>query len=355
MASGGEDKTEAPTPKRLREARERGELPMSHELGTAFGLLGLFGVLAFCGPVLLNAYKDLLRDGILTAGTTHELSINGVMYLILDMVQRCVLLIGVPALAVGTIGITLGFIQTQFNFSLQALKPSFSKLNPINGIKRIFGVRGIFEVVKEIIKIVIIGGMCFWVLWPRRDELGKTVGMPPADMLPYLAHMALLLGFAVSAAYVVLAIADYLFQRWQTMRDMKMTKEEVKQEARQTDMSPEMKQAIKQQQRSASQRRMMSQIPEADVVITNPTHFAVALKYENDQPAPKVIAKGQDLIAARIRQAAQEHGVELVENPPLARSLYQACEPGDWIPEELFMAVAEVLAYVYRKRDEMED
>ena len=348
----GEDKTEAPTPKRLEQARKRGQLPMSKEIPIAVGLLVLFAVLAAGSNTMMSGLKDLMRQGLLDAGKRTDLSVSSLMAIIADYMLAGVKIVAIPVLAVAASGIALGLMQTRFNIASEALKPNFSALNPINGLKRVFGTRGIFETGKELIKMAVIFAVAYMVLWPRRPEMANLVGMAPADILPYVASLALKLGMWVSGAYLLLAAADFLFQRWQTMRDLRMTKEEVKQEAKQADMPAEIKGAIKRRQREAAQRRMMADVPNADVVITNPTHYAVALKYEAGTPAPKVLAKGQDHIALKIRELATEHDVEIVENPPLARSLHSSAEVGDWIPEELFTAVAQVLAYVFRRRDE---
>lgn len=346
----GEDKTEEPTAKRLQEARRRGQVAVSKEAGIALGLLALMGLLYIGAGWLLQGYADLLRAGLsMTSYPTSDpvllLSAVGRLFLL------AVPLLAAPAAAVGIIGIAVGLLQTRFNFASEALKPSFQKLNPIEGLKRLFGYRGIFEVGKELLKVAIVGFAAYLVLWPQRDQLAKLVGLPPLDIIGYLAVLVAKLGFAVAGAYVLLAIVDFIFQRFSTKRELRMTRDEVKQEARQTDLSPEIKGHLRQRQMEAAQRRMLSEVPEADVVITNPTHYAVALKYSSDEPAPRVIATGADLLARRIREAAYESEVEVVENPPLARALYGACQPGDWVPESLYVAVAEILAFVYRRKE----
>lgn len=346
----GENKTEEPTPKRLEEARKRGQVAVSREAGIALGLLTLMGVLYVGGGWLLEGYANLVRGGLsMTSqpGDDPVLLLSGLARLFIQAIP----LLAAPALAVGFVGIAVGLMQTRFNFATEALKPSFQKINPVEGLKRLFGYRGIFEVAKELVKVLIVGGVAFLVLWPQRDQLGQLVGIAPLNIVGYLAALVAKLGFAVAGAYVLLAIIDIIFQRFSTNRELRMTPEEVKQEARQTDLSPEIKSHLRQRQMEAAQRRMLTEVPEADVVITNPTHFAVALKYSSDQPAPRVVATGGDLLARRIRKIAEESGVEIVENPPLARSLYDACRPGDWVPEGLYVAVAEVLAFVYRRQE----
>jgi flagellar biosynthetic protein FlhB len=348
----GQDKTEAPTAKRLSEARKRGQLPVSKEITTAGGLLALFGVLGTAGPMLLSGYQDLLREGLLTAGRPTSLTIDSVFSLMAGVGLKALILVGIPVVAVGLAGLLLGLAQTKFNFGSEALKPDIKRLNPLQGLKRVFGPKGAFEVGKELIKISVIGFVAYRVLWPHRPELAQMVGASPDDVLPYLAGLCLTLGLSVSGVYIALAIADYLFQRWQTMKELRMTKEEVRQEYKQMETPPEIKRMIRQRAREAAQKRMLTQVPDADVVITNPTHYAVALKYGADAPAPRIVAKGQDRMAARIREMAIDNDVEIVADPPLARSLHATCEVGDWLPEDLFVAVAEVLAYVYKRRED---
>lgn len=345
----GEDKTEAPTAKRLSEARKRGQLPFSRELAVGLGFLALFGLFSFGAGSLLDGYKELLGRGLLSMDESPD-SIPGFIGLVMGFIYQAAPLVLIPALAVGGLGIAVGLLQTKFNIAWQAIKPDIKKLNPVQGLKSLLGYKGLIEVVKEIFKVAIIGGISYFILWPQKDRLAKLTGASAGEILKIVGEICMQLLLLIGLVYIALAIADYLFQRYSTNRDLRMTKEEVKQEVKQQDMSAEIKGAIKQKQREAFRRRMMSQVPEADVVITNPTHYAVALVYEKGHPAPKVIASGVDLIAKEIRERAAEAGVQIVENPPLARSLYSMCAPGDWIPSELYVAVAEVLAFVYRRQ-----
>ena len=204
------------------------------------------------------------------------------------------------------------------------------------------------ELGKSIFKIAVVAGVAILVLWPEIDQLASLGDMTPGEIGAYTAGLVLKLSFFILAVLVPLAIGDLIFQRHQHEKQMKMSKQDVKEEARQQDISPEIKSAIRRRGMQMSRQRMLAQIPSADVIITNPTHFAVALRYGRDVSAPKVVAKGQDLIALRIREIAAEHDIAIVENPPLARALYKAVEVDQEIPAELFAGVAEVLAYVYR-------
>lgn len=346
----GEDRTEEPTPKRLREARNRGQVAFSKELVAALGLLGAFAAMTFLAGTLLKGYKEVLAAGLQNADQGPS-SIPETMHIAMLVIKQSAPLLLLPAVIVGGVGVAVSLAQTQFNFATEALKPDFKRLNPVTGLKKLLGYRGLVEVAKEFFKVGLIGAVAWFVIQPQITDLGKLVGLPAADILTKIGTLSGQLVLWVVAVYLVLALADYMFQRYSTKRELRMTKEEVKQEMRQTDMSGEVKRAIKQRQMEAARSRMMSQVPQADVVITNPTHYAVALKYESGEPAPKVIASGVDLIALDIREKALEAGVEIVENPPLARSLYASCQVGDWIPAELYVAVAEVLAFVYRRRE----
>ena len=345
----GQDKTEEPTAKRLQEARKRGQIPVSKELGLALGLVGLFGMLSFAANYLLQGYSEIMRAGLrLTAYPSGDPIF--LMSKVAALALKAAPLIIIPAAAVGILGLAAGALQTKFNFSPEALKPSFKKLDPIQGLKRLVGYKGLFEVIKELIKVTVVGAAAYLVLWPQKEALAQLVGAQPWTILAYLGGLVLKLGFATAGAYLLLAIIDVMFQRFSTGRDLRMTREEVKQEARQTDLAPELKGLIRQRQMETSRKRMMADVPEADVVITNPTHFAVALAYSDGDPAPKVVATGADLIALQIRARAAECGIEIIENPPLARALHANCELGEWVPESLYAAVAEILALVYRKR-----
>ena len=268
----GEDRTEEPTPKRLREARERGQVAFSKELVAALGLLGLFAAMTFLAGTLLKGYKELLAAGLINADQGPD-TVQGVMAVLFAAMKKAAPLLLLPAAIIGGLGIAVSLAQTKFNFAKEALKPDFKKVNPVAGLRRLFGYRGIVELVKESFKVAIIGGIAWLVIQPQIQDLAKLTGLPAADVLTKIGTMSGQLILWVSLTYLVLALADYMFQRYSTKRELRMTKEEVKQEMKQTDMSSEIKRAIKQRQMEASRRRMMSQVPQADVVITNPTHY----------------------------------------------------------------------------------
>ncbi len=245
-------------------------------------------------------------------------------------------------------GICASVLQVRPKITPQALKPQFSRINPKNGIKRLFSVTAVFDAVKAIAKTSIVGGAAFLAVWGRLDSLAAMTGMPPAAILFTIAGMVSQVALYVGIAFIGVAGADYAWQRHRHEKTLKMTKDEVKQEAKQQDISPEVRRAIRRRQFQQARKRMIAEVATADVVITNPTHFAVALRYDGSRPAPELIAKGADLVAAAIREEAERYDVTVVTNPPLARALYREIEVGQMIPDTFFQAVAEVLAFVYR-------
>jgi flagellar biosynthetic protein FlhB len=235
--------------------------------------------------------------------------------------------------------------------TVSVLQPRFSKINPISGFKQRFGPAALGELVKGVMKMVAVGVPAGWLLWSRRSELLMLGDTEPLAAGMVAVDLIMSIGFRVAGIYVAIAIMDYLWQRWRYEKNLRMSKHEVKQEARQQELAPGLKAQQRRRQRDMARRRMLSEVPTADVVITNPTHYSVALKYDAQLGAPQVVAKGVDLLALRIREIAEESGVMRVENRGLARELYASVEVGHTIPAELFAAVAEVLAYVYRAEE----
>lgn len=247
------------------------------------------------------------------------------------------------------VSITASFAQVGALFTLEPLKPKFSKLNPINGIKRIFSLRGLAELVKSLMKIAIIGIVAWQSIRAEENYIVKLMDQDLAVAAVYISSTAIDVAIKICAMMLIIAILDYGYQWWQYEKDLRMTKQEVKEEYREMEGSPEIRQRIRQKQREMSMRRMLSEVPKADVVITNPTHYAVAIQYDAEKaPAPVVIAKGIDFMALRIRDIAKDNGVETVENKPLAQVLYKSVDIGQQVPPELYQAVAEILAFVYQ-------
>ncbi|GMA99746.1 hypothetical protein PIPA1_25460 [Pelosinus sp. IPA-1] len=246
------------------------------------------------------------------------------------------------------ISLIINFLQVGFIFSLEPLMPSFSKINPIAGFGRLFSKRSIVELAKSILKIVIIGYFIYRFMIKQTQQIPALVGAELIDSLHLAVSLILDLVFQISAVMMVLAAFDYFYQWWEHKQSLKMSKDDIKQEFKQMEGDPQIKGKIKQRQRAMSMQRMMQEVPKADVIVTNPTHFAVALKYDKEMLAPVIVAKGQDLIAQKIKEIAKENSVVIVENKILARALYAAVEINQPVPPELYQAVAEVLAYVYK-------
>lgn len=351
--SGGE-RTEKATPKKRKDARERGQVRKSNELVTALMMLLLFGTLRLLGPGMGARMATFLRAGLtgqlfmgdaLERAEVTRLLAQGTLELAWIMLP----LLGVAF--VGAAGANL--MQVGFLFSTKALAPKMDKLNPLKGLKRIFSIQTLYELVKSVIKIILIGYVAYGKYEAAMASFGKAAWQDPAKVAGLILFLITDTGLSVGMALLVMAGLDYFYQWWRYEKDLRMTKYEVKLEYRQQEGDPQIKGKIKQKQRQMAMMRMMQAVPEADVVITNPTHYAVALKYEEGGgAAPVVTAKGQDLMAKRIKEIALEHGVEVVENRSVAQGLYKMCEIGSEVPFEMYQAVAEILAYVYKLRKE---
>jgi flagellar biosynthetic protein FlhB len=239
-------------------------------------------------------------------------------------------------------------VQVKPRLVTQGIKPDPKKMNPITGAKNLFGPNMIFEGAKNISKVLIVGAITLLAVLPELTELSALVGMAPGDFVAKVCSIVMSIAVRAAAAYVVIALIDLAYQKWRHQKQMKMSKEEVKEEQKSFSSPPEVRSQMKRRQMQAARARMMTAVPEADVVVTNPTHYAVALKYDAEKFAPEVVAKGKDFVAAQIRKIARENDVPVIPDPPLARSLHASVEIGHQIPEELFQAVAQLLAFVYR-------
>jgi len=341
-------RTEKPTAKRKQEARRRGQVARSTDINSTFGLVATLAVLVIAGPRLFSQLQNMLSHDLAHLADEPDLASAGPQALIMTALKSFLVVVLPIAGVAAAAGVISNVAQVRFKWSSEALKPRFTALNPKNGLKRLFGTSGLVETGKAVVKLAAIGGIAFMGVWWQLPQVGSLVGLPPQDLVAQIGGRIERLGIEVLAVLAVLAALDLFWQRHKVEKALMMTKEEVKQEARQTDIAPEVRGQIRRRQLQASRRRMLADVPGADVVIVNPTHYAVALKYDPAQPAPQVVAKGADHIAAAIRAAAEEHDVPIVSNPPLARTIFRQVELGALIPEGLFVAVAEVLAYVYR-------
>jgi len=344
----GQEKTEQPTGKRLQDAREKGQVPRSRELSTTVILLAGGGALLVLGGAL---GQDLAQS--LVAGLSLERSVlfepeqavhqfavhlSAAFWMLVPFLAVLLAAVFIPPMVVGG-----------YSISSQAMVPDITKLSPISGLKRLFGVQGLAELAKSAAKIALIVAAAWIVIGGMIHEL-MSLGALPVEAA--IARSFELVGWAflaISAVMILVAAADVPFQIWHHKRKLKMTKKEVKDESKTTEGNPETKGRVRRVQQEMAMRRMMAEVPTADVVVTNPTHFAVALKYdEQNMNAPRVVAKGADLVASHIRSIAQEHQVPLFAAPPLARALYYSTEVDQEIPAGLYLAVAQVLAYVYQ-------
>lgn len=347
----GTEKTEEPSEKKLREAREKGQVARSRELATLMMTLGAALFLYFFGAGMAEDIQTIFIEG-LSFDRSHAYDINMLNNRIFALVELAIYMVLPFLMVMVLIALVSNTMLGGWNFSMQAMSPKISKMNPLSGIKRMFSMTALMELLKAFGKFVLVSVVATYFLWYSYEEI-LSIGVEPTKIA--LAHSAELILEAfifVSLSLIVIAAIDVPFQVHQHISQLKMTKQEVKEEFKQQEGSPEVKARIRQLQREMSQKRMMQKVPEADVVITNPTHFAVALQYDPDSMRePMVLAMGSDFMAAQIRTLAKEHDIPLIEAPPLARALYYNAEVDRPIPLQLFRAVATILAYVYQLRD----
>ncbi len=353
----GGEKTEQPTAKKLSDARKEGQVAKSQELGSAVLLLGLFVilkvVLSYVGESFLEIFH-VIYNKIPDYANVEASSANTIEYAgILTQMLIKMMLIMLPFFAVAVVlSIIVDVSQVKWQPTGKPLQPKFNKLDPIKGFKKIFSSRALFELVKSCAKIGIIAYLVYDTLKDKAGLIRLFYEIPLNSALAQIGDIVLDMGIKISIFYLFLGFADYIYQKYKFNKDMKMTKQEVKEEYKQSEGDPQIKSKIRQRMREASQRRMMQALPEADVVITNPTHLAVAIKYDSQaHRAPVVLAKGEDFLAQKIKEIAREEKIEIVENKPLARMLYYNVDIDEEIPPELYQAVAEVLAFVYNQKN----
>ena len=346
----GQERTEEATPKRREDARKKGQIARSRELNTmAMLLLGALGLMSM-GPFMIEGMEDLFRtglslqrDAVFDPWAMIDIFSISIMQGIALVMPFMLLMLVTAILAPLALG--------GWSFSVEALAPKFDKLNPLKGLKRIFALRGLVELLKALAKFLLIGGVGAYLLMYYMPHFN---GLAYETVPQALAHAGSILGWSfliLSLSLVVIAAIDVPFQIWDHAKNLKMTRQEIKDEYKTTEGKPEVKAQIRRMQQELAQGRMMAEVPKADVVITNPTHFAVALKYDaKNMRAPRVVAKGADLIASQIRTVATANGVPLFEAPPLARAIYYSTDIDREVPAGLYLAVAQVLAYVYQLR-----
>ncbi|KAA9006407.1 flagellar biosynthesis protein FlhB [Paenibacillus spiritus] len=344
----GGEKTEKATPKKRGDARRKGQVARSAELGSAIVLLAGVLSLVMFGGYIKERFMKLFMD-VFVNRLTMEVTPNNVMGMLSHYAVQILLLLAPMLLLTFILAFITGIAQVGFMFNGTGLTPKLGKLNPISGFKNIFSMRALVELFKSLLKLGVIGYLVFSVLWGRKDELADLAHFSAEQTFRFASGITINLGIRIGAALLVLAALDFMYQRYEHEKSLRMSKQDIKDEYKNMEGDPLIKGKIRERQRRMAMQRMMQEVPKADVIITNPTHFAVALKYEgSSMDAPQVIAKGQDYIALRIREIARQNGVTTMENKPLARALFQRAEIGDSVPADLFQAVAEVLAYVYK-------
>jgi len=350
----GGEKTEKATGKKRRDARRKGQVRRSQEVNTAFCAIIMFGLLFAIWPMFVGQLTEIFTEYHGPASimqVSRGMNPNEVS----ELFGRLLLgFFGImfPILGAALVaGVVANVLQIGFMFTTETLKVKLSKLNPVNGFKQMFAPRKLVDLLKNLFKIFLVGYVAYTDYISLLDKFASYVGQDIYISFIDIMRTAFLMALKMCLVMVFIAVADFIFQWWKYEKDLRMTKQEVKDEYKMMEGDPKIKGKIRQKQMQMSAMRMMQQVPEADVVITNPTHFAVALAYkEKEQIAPTVLAKGQDYVAHKIREVAMEHDIQIVENPPLAQSLFATCEVGDEIPDELYQAVADVLVFVYRQK-----
>ena len=346
---GSGERTESATPKRRQEAREKGQVLKSVEVNTAALLVAGAAFLQWGMPTMSASLMDMTAR-IFQTSASADFSRATLGAQTVALMLYMARLVAPLVLGIALVGVVSNLAQVGFLLSGEAIRPQMSRVNPLEGAKRLFSSKTLVELVKTVIKVSVVGLFAWQALQDKGPLLVSLADMQaaPAGFAVSTAMMQVI--WKVAAAFVVIAAADYLYQRWFFERSLRMSKEDIKEELKQSEGNPHMRARLRQRARALARQRMMQQVPTADVVITNPTHFAVAIKYEAGMEAPTVIAKGERLIAQQIKKVARENNIPTIENKPLAQALFKACQVGKSVPPELYKAVAEVLAFVYRMR-----
>ncbi len=349
-SSGGQEKTEKATPKRLEEARKKGNVAKSQELPSASVLLAGLLTLGFTASMIYTNLSEIFIGLLSNAGSIRLDSGDGSALLTGALFNA--LKIVAPIMAVVFIvAVLVNFAQVGPLLTFQPLQPKFSKINPFKGLKKFFSLKIVVDTLKNMLKLLAVGFVAYKVVEGEMDQLGTLGDLSLEQIVVYIISICFKIFLRCALLILAIAFADFVYQRWQYMKNLKMSKQEIRDEFKQREGDPMIKARIRSIQRKMATERMMEAVPDADVVITNPTHLAVALAYRSGEiPAPKIVAKGADLMAKRIRDLAEENGVPVVEEKPLAQALYKL-DIGQVIPEELYQAVAQVLAFVFQLKE----
>jgi flagellar biosynthesis protein FlhB len=343
----GQERTEQATQRRREETRKRGQVARSAEVNSAVILFSSFLVLLLFREHLLGGFRDIIT-GYFMESAIIELTPDSTVSLLMSVMYRYFMIIWPVFVVIAAVGVAVNILQVGFLATGEPLAPKLDKINPLTGMKRLFSRRSLETLLRDILKIVVVGWIGYSAVKGMMGEILSMAGSSAPQIIAFTGKSVFSIAMKILIGYVVLAILDYAFQRWDYENSMKMTRQEIREELKQSEGDPLLRARVRSVQREMARRRMMEQVPEAAVVITNPTEIAVALKYEAGMPAPVVVAKGRNFLAEKIRSIASEHDIPIVENVSLAQALYKAVEIGRHIPEDLFTAVAEVLAYVYQ-------
>jgi len=347
----GQEKTEAPTEKKRRESREEGQVAFSKELPSAALLAGILLTLIATSPLILDAFREMTTQIFREMSKADELSIGSLYDLSGEIFSTLLPAFAPFAAIIVLVGILASVLQVGVQITLKAIAPKFNKISPLTGLKRLFSTQSLADFLKSIAKLIIVGIVGYITYMDKITELNGLSVATPEAILEYNFTVVAEVSGKIVLALVAIAIFDYLYQRWHHEKQLMMTKQEVKEETKQTEGDPQLKARIRQIQREMSNARMMQEVPKADALIVNPTHFSVAILYDRDvMEAPEVTAKGTDHMALRMRTVARENSVPILERPELARDLYANVEIGETIPERFYKAIAEILAFVYRLR-----
>ncbi|RKQ37998.1 flagellar biosynthesis protein FlhB [Oceanobacillus halophilus] len=342
------EKTEKATPKKRQDERKKGKVAKSQDVNTAILLLFSMGALIVFGDFILNSMIKLYEHSF-TEFIHWQITENTLKQIVHEVLWDTAKMLA-PVMILAIIGgLASNLLQVGFLFTTESLKFDLKRIDPIQGAKRIFSLRALVELLKSLFKIVLVGAVTFIIIWMYKDEMLMTAFTNAENAFDFFSNTTMIMGIVAIFILLFLSVFDYAYQRYDFEKNMKMSKQDIKDEYKNMEGDPLIKSKRKARQKEIATRRMMSEVPNADVVITNPTHFAIAIKYdETVAPAPYVLAKGTDYTAQKMKEVAKAHDIYMVENKPLARSLYQAINIGDSIPEEFYQAIAEILAYVYR-------
>jgi flagellar biosynthetic protein FlhB len=351
MAETDQEKTEQPTQKKEEETREKGQVAKSRELPSVAVLIAGLIYLWFCAPGMVKDIMKMMRRTFSAAGTM-TIDINTIQSIMVGFLYEMFLITAPILIVVSLASLLANLLQTGFLVSSEAILPKLSKIDPMKGLKRMFSLQTVMELVKNILKMTIIGSVAWLSIKGEIANIPPLVNQDVYAIMTYVGKVSFKIIISTCWVLIVLALMDFLYQKWEHNKSIRMTKQEIKDENKQLEGDPLIKGRIRRLQRDMARRRMMAAVPKADVVITNPTHFAVALKYNpDDMNAPMVVAKGSDFIAAKIKEIAKKHHVPIVENKAVARLLFNLTDIDEAIPENLYRAVAEILAQVYRLKN----